>query len=438
MITLPPWWLLVAVVPVLAFGHFADARSRLLRASGVPPVIVGGLLVALLVLGTHWTAHPVHVTTRTANPFWLWPFTAETRLGHPDPRQVYAPFATLFFASIGLSATWNVARRATWQLAFLLAIATALAVVQNLVAGGVARAVGASASVALACGSLTLTGGQSTVEGWSRELTAAGYGDIGPLADAAATFGIVAASLLAGGMGLLLVRLSRLRAPTAIVADDTPPPTSFRAALDVLREPKAAAVLHLVVLLACVKGGAWLREGYDQLRQNFGWHAAFPAYMGALATAIVVRNVAEVAGLRVFRTRTAEAIAGLALRVYLAMAIAGIDLVKLRKVAGPMAVVLGAQVVVAVVFCVVVTWPLMGRSYDAAVMTVGHLGFALGGTPNAVASMDRVTTTLGRAPRAILVATIVGGFLIDITNSFLISQQLPYTYPTHYEHTVTP
>ena len=78
------------------------------------------------------------------------------------------------------------------------------------------------------------------------------------------------------------------------------------------------------------------------------------------------------------------------------------------------------QVVVMAAFAWVVTFRLMGRDYDAAVMAGGHCGFGLGATPNAMANMESLVKSHGPAPRAFLVLPIIGGFVLDFTNAAVI------------------
>ena len=63
----------------------------------------------------------------------------------------------------------------------------------------------------------------------------------------------------------------------------------------------------------------------------------------------------------------------------------------------------------------------MGRDYDAAVMTGGFTGFMLGTTANAMAVMNTLVERFGPAPRAFVVAPIVGAFFIDFTNALIIT-----------------
>jgi ESS family glutamate:Na+ symporter len=80
-----------------------------------------------------------------------------------------------------------------------------------------------------------------------------------------------------------------------------------------------------------------------------------------------------------------------------------------------------AQVTMMAAFAYFVTFRVMGRDYDAAVMAGGHCGFGLGATPNAVANMEAIVERFGAAPRAFLVVPMVGAFFIDFTNALIIT-----------------
>ena len=69
-------------------------------------------------------------------------------------------------------------------------------------------------------------------------------------------------------------------------------------------------------------------------------------------------------------------------------------------------------------------WPifqLMGKDYEAAVMSGGFCGYILGTTANSMAIMKALIDRFGEAPRAFLVVPMVGAFFIDFTNAMLIA-----------------
>ena len=74
-----------------------------------------------------------------------------------------------------------------------------------------------------------------------------------------------------------------------------------------------------------------------------------------------------------------------------------------------------------VVLFTVAVFKLMGRDYDAAVMGGGFIGFMLGTTANAMAVMRALARRYGAAPRAFLVAPLVGAFFIDFNNALIIT-----------------
>jgi ESS family glutamate:Na+ symporter len=96
---------------------------------------------------------------------------------------------------------------------------------------------------------------------------------------------------------------------------------------------------------------------------------------------------------------------------------------KLWELAGlalPLLVSLAAQLVL-IVISVPLVFRLMGRDYEASVMGGGFVGFMLGTTANAMAVMRTLVERYGTAPRAFLVAPLVGAFFIDFTNALLVT-----------------
>jgi len=72
----------------------------------------------------------------------------------------------------------------------------------------------------------------------------------------------------------------------------------------------------------------------------------------------------------------------------------------------------------------VAAWPmfrLMGKDYEAAVMSAGFIGFMLGTTANAMANMEALVQRYRPAPKAFLVVPMVGAFFIDFTNALIIT-----------------
>jgi ESS family glutamate:Na+ symporter len=120
------------------------------------------------------------------------------------------------------------------------------------------------------------------------------------------------------------------------------------------------------------------------------------------------------------RTPALALIAEVSLGVFLAMSLMSMQLWTLSDLAGPLLVLLALQVALIVLFARFVVFPALGRTYDAAVICAGLVGFGLGATPTAMANMTAVTQRHGASHVAFLVVPLVGAFYIDLVNTAVI------------------
>jgi len=177
--------------------------------------------------------------------------------------------------------------------------------------------------------------------------------------------------------------------------------------------PETFAETLLLIVLCIVAGrtiaglldGAWL---------------TLPAFVWTLMTGVVLRNLLTLTGLRRVDDATVDLLGTVSLSLFLAMALIALRLWELVSLALPILLILAAQLVVVALYTTFVTFRVMGRDYDAAVMAAGHCGFGMGATPTAIANMQAVTARYGQSRQAFLIIPIVGAFLIDITNALII------------------
>ena len=148
-----------------------------------------------------------------------------------------------------------------------------------------------------------------------------------------------------------------------------------------------------------------------------------------MLVAAVVRNLADLSGALRIDIRTVDDLGTIALSLFLTMALMTLKLWELLDLALPMLAILAVQVTIMGLFAYFVTFRLMGRDYDAAVMASGHCGFGLGATPNAVANMTAMVERFGPAPRAILVVPMVRAFFIDFSNAIIITTFINFVTP---------
>jgi len=184
--------------------------------------------------------------------------------------------------------------------------------------------------------------------------------------------------------------------------------------------PSAYTLLKIITIVLVAMWAGGLLSGW------LARYVTLPAYIGAMIVAALMRNSADLTGRMRIEQRTVDDIGTIALSLFLAMALMSLRLWELLDLALPMLLILCVQVSLMAAFAWFITYRLMGRDYDAAVMAGGHCGFGLGATPNAVANMEAIVERFGPAPRAFLVVPMVGAFFIDFTNALIITAYLNF------------
>ncbi|MBA3768302.1 MAG: sodium:glutamate symporter, partial [Acidobacteria bacterium] len=315
----------------------------------------------------------------------------------------------------------------------------------TIVGIGMARAMNAPALLGIICGALTLTGGPATGLAFADTFERAGITGASSLIIASATFGIFIASLVGNPTATALIRRFRLASPLdtnekrpqgeGMLAEQrnyaekrNDEEAKMRNAEDkeilnasalyrVDTIPLTSRVLlhHLLLILGIMGVGALIGLGLTNLR------VTLPGYVGAMVVASIVRNVDDRFGWFKINMRAVEALAFIALALFLVIALMDLKLWQLAGLAVPMLVILVVQVVLMIAYAVLVTFILMGRDYEAAVTASGHIGFGLGITPNAVANMEALVERYKPAPQSFLIVPVVGAFFIDFSNALIIT-----------------
>lgn len=391
----------VALAAVVLFvGYGIRRRVNVLDRFNIPAPVIGGFAFALLALALRQSG----------------------LLTIEFDAALQTPFMIAFFTTIGLGASVALLRRGGPQVLVFWLLASLLAIVQNGVGIGIAQLLGVDLRFGLIAGSITMTGGHGTGAAFGKLLEEQ-YQLSGAmaLAMAAATFGLVAGGLLGGPVGTRLMHRHGLRsapAPTGDVAVSAAEAAALDAEIDTEpagEAPTAYSLLQMIaVILGCMALGGVVSQWAAQ-------YVTLPAYIGAMLVAAVARNVFETSRLVRISARTIDDLGTIALALFLTMALMTLRLWELFDLAVPMLVILAAQVVVMAAFARWITFRLMGRDYDAAVMASGHCGFGMGATPTAVANMKSLVERFGDAPRAFLVLPMVGAFFIDFSNAVIIT-----------------
>jgi ESS family glutamate:Na+ symporter len=386
---------------VLFLGHGVRRLIPALSWYNVPAPVIGGLLVALVMLA----ARSRGVTLATF----------DTRL--------QAPFMIAFFTTVGFGASVSLLKVGGPQVLLFLLLSTVLAVAQNVIGILIAIPMGMHPLFGVLNGSVTLTGGPATGLAFAPAFEAAGVAGAATVAIAAAMVGIVSGGLIGGPVGTILIERYRLRRPTREAHHD--PRLATQIVEDQIGELAAstpagedkesyALLKALVVILVAM----WAGSSVSARITSAG--ITLPAYIGAMLVAAVIRNADDATGLIGLSQRTIDDLGSVALSLFLVLALMTLRLWELSGLALPMVAILAVQVAMIAAVC----WPtfrVMGRDYDAAVMGAGLCGFMLGTTANAMANMEALVDRYGPAPRAFLVVPMVGAFFIDFINAVIIT-----------------
>ncbi len=354
---------------------------RLLDRLDIPVPIAGGTVFALAALALHG---------RVMN------FEADASL------QTLLMIA--FMTTIGLNARLELIRRGGVGVVKLLAIATLGAFLQNVLGIALSKALGVDPRLGILTGSVAMAGGPATAAAFGSTFERMGVAGASSVALASATFGIGVAGLIGAFIGARLTNRRKL-------AHASP---AGHAKLDSAQRPSNPLTAILVTGI-CIGVGSLLSLAIERAG------VILPAYIGAMIVAAVARNLDDRLRFARLAQPDIDLIGRISLYLFITMALINLRLWELAHLALPMLTLLAAQVAFCCLMCVTLCWRGMGRDYEAAVTTAGFCGFMLGITANAIACMEELVEKFGPAPRAFLVVPIVGAFLIDFTNSIVIT-----------------
>lgn len=385
---------LVAASLVLLLGRWLVARIGFLRTYNIPEPVAGGLLVALLLLALRLFAD------------------IEVRF---DP-SLQMPLMLAFFATIGLNADFASLKKGGRLLAVFLLVVTALLVVQNAMGIALATALGLDPLMGLLAGSVTLSGGHGTGAAWGAVFSEQyGVASASELAIASATFGLVLGGLIGGPVARLLIK--RVEVPGVGQAQPRLPKGFEQPNQE--RLITAFSFIETLALVAISLKAGTLLNGAIQ-----GTAFELPTFVCVLFVGVVLRNGLSMLGWHQVFEREVSVLGNVSLSLFLAIALMSLKLWDLAALALPIVILLAAQALLMALFAIFVTFRVMGRNYDAAVLAAGHCGFGLGATPTAIANMQAVTQRFGPSQIAFLVVPMVGAFFIDIANAVVIKLYL--------------
>ena len=299
----------------------------------------------------------------------------------------------------------------------LLVIAVAYLFLQNLTGLSIATVAGLEKPIGILGGSVSLSGGHGTAIAWA-PIFRSDYGisNAMEIGVACATFGLVLGGLIGGPIATFLVQRHGLKSTSTEHITVGTPHERPEEKIDV-----DSMLVSILVIAIAVGIGIHVNKlaAYLGLELPMFVTCLFAGILLTNTVPFIFKNIKWPTG-----TPTLAIFSDLSLGLFLAMSIMSLQLWTLIELAGPVLLILLLQVIVITLFVVFILFRVLGKSYDAAVMSAGYAGLALGATPTAIANMTAVTEKFGASPRAFIVVPLIGAFFIDIANALIIKFML--------------
>lgn len=421
-VTLNGYYTLILATLVLLLGRFLVKNIKFLEDFNIPEPVAGGLVAATIVYAL--------------NLFWGYSFNFNQAL--------QTATMLMFFASIGLSADFGRLKAGGSPLLIFTIVVSVFIVLQDVVGVAMASVLGLDPLLGLVTGSISLTGGHGTAGAWGIVLEEQ-YGVVGAttLGIAAATYGLVAGGLIGGPVARRLINkmgikpapinpnqseVEKLAGKQSLYStkhdeDSDDRQEEMFEKPDNIRLITASSTIESLALFAGALAFADLMTIIAE-----GTAFELPTFVWALAGGVIIRNALTMVFNFDMFDRAIDVIGNASLSLFLAMALLSLKLWELTDLAGPVLIILLVQTVVMIAYAYFVTFRIMGKDYDAAVLSAGHCGFGMGATPTAIANMQAVTDRYLPSPKAFLIVPMVGAFFVDIVNATVLQifTKLPF------------
>jgi glutamate:Na+ symporter, ESS family len=382
----------------LLLGKAARNSVPLFSRYAMPSPVIGGLIFSI-----------IHIILRQSDiALFEFDITLQTF------------FQVMFFCTIGFNASFKMLKTGGKKVFVFLLVATIFAFLQNVLAVGLAGAVGINPLLALLTASPALTGGHGTSAAVAPSIEVLGYPEALTVALTAATFGLVAGSIMGGPMAnRLIIKDNLVNKKKLQISDEAAFDLSLVETKKTMLNADKISMAFFQIIIAMALGN-YLTTALNKFVGQWVTGVAFPAYIGAMLIAAVIRNISD--NSKLFKTpmEEIEVVSEVSLNLFLGMALITLKLWQLIDLALPMLILLLAQCIMMYLYGIFVSYRVMGKDYDSAIMVAGLTGFGMGSTSNAMANMNSVTEKYVYSRTAFFVVPIVGSLFIDFINIGII------------------
>jgi len=400
---------LMLAVLAIYFGDFLRKIFPILKKYCLPASVVGGTVFALISL--------------------LLFKMGIVQLDF-DYKAINQLFYCIFFAASGAAASMALLKKGGKLVLIFAVLAAVLATFQNGIALVIGKFMDIDPLISMMTGSIPMTGGHGNAASFAPIAVEAGAPAAIEVAIAAATFGLISGCMLGGPFGNFLVKRFKLEGSTSNEQAMGEIDVEGESGNLLVDKPN---IIQAVFLMCIAIGiGKIIELGLKSIQENTGWKVALPIHVCCMFAGIVIRLIYDrKEGNHDVLYESIDIVGEFSLALFVSMSIITMKLWQLSGLGLALVVLLIAQLVLIITFCYFLTFRLLGKNYDAAVMAVGHMGFGLGAVPVSMTTMQAVCKKYRYSKLAFFVVPVIGGFISNLTNAVIITKFLDLAKDLH-------
>lgn len=387
---------LALAVLAIYLGEYLRNVFPILKKYCLPASVVGGTIFAMISLALYY-----------GNIF-------ELRF---DYKTVNTLFYCIFFAASGAAASLSLLKKGGKLVAIFAVLAAVLAACQNAIAIFVGKLLHVNPLISMMTGSIPMTGGHGNAAAFAPIAVEAGASAAMEVAIASATFGLIAGCIIGGPFGTFIIKRHKLENPELDGKDnELEVGENSASASKIEKKSTVNAVFLMCIALGIGQIVTIILKHYE---------INFPIHVSCMFGGILIRLFYDLRkGNHNDLYEAIDTVGEFSLGLFVSMSIITMKLWQLADLGGPLIVLLLAQLVFIIIFCYFVTFNLLGRDYDAAVMAVGNTGFGMGAVPVSMTTMQTVCRKYRYSKLAFFVVPVIGGFISNISNAIIITKFL--------------
>lgn len=371
---------------LLLIGKWVVDRYKIFWKFSIPSPVIGGFGFAILM----WIVYELGLFTIVYD------------------NTLYDLFMYVFFVTIGLTSGLTLLKKGGKLLLIYMLVCWLLAVVQNGISIGVSWLTGMNPLTGMMAGQASMQGGHGMAASLAPLIESLGIDNALTVGMAASTFGLIAGSLLGGPIGNWLIKRNKLKIETE--GED------LEALSEELEEKEEDKITGQSVTIAAASIFVILAIGFpiaNWITETTGF--SMPGHIFSLFLGIVFRSMFENFSFVKESDKAMDMISTVSLNMFLVMAMMKLQIWELYELALPLTILLIMQTIITLLIAVFIMFRVLGKNYDAAVMSAGFIGHGLGATPNGLVVMNAITTKYGVfSKKAFIIIPVAGTVLTDV------------------------